>query len=75
MKTSQVNSNKRDPEDSEKYRRVLKEAVNHTYTNKGFRTVSHVVATYEQTKKGLGNIYPKKKQIQDDGIHTKPLNL
>ena len=40
----------------------------------GFRTINHMVATYEQTKKGLSYFYPKR-QVQDDGIHTKPLNL
>ena len=55
-----------------KYRRVLDEAVNLTSTNRGFRTINHMVATYEQTKEGLGYFYPK---AQDDGIHTKPLNL
>ena len=29
-----------------------------------------MVATYEQTKKGLSCFYPKR-QVQDDGIHTK----
>ena len=43
-------------------------------TNRGFRTINHMVATYEQTKKGLSYFYPKR-QVQDDGIHTKPLNL
>ena len=33
-----------------------------------------MVAMYEQTKKGLSYFYPKR-QIQGDGIHTKPLNL
>ena len=33
-----------------------------------------MVATYEQTKKGLRYFYPKR-QVQDDGILTKPLNL
>ena len=32
-----------------------------------------MVATYEQTKKGLSYFYPKR-QVQDDGIYTKPLN-
>ena len=36
-----------------KYRRVLDEAIILTSTNRGFRTVTHMVATYEQTKKGL----------------------
>ena len=49
-----------------KYRRVIDEAVSLTSTN--------MVATYEQTKKGLIYFYPKR-QVQDDGNHTKPLNL
>ena len=34
-----------------KYRKVLEEAVNVISTNRGFRTMKHSVATYEQTKK------------------------
>ena len=34
-----------------KYRKVLEEAVNVTSTNRGFETMKHSVATYEQTKK------------------------
>ena len=34
-----------------KYRKVLDEFVNVISTNRGFRTVQHSVATYEQTKK------------------------
>ena len=33
-----------------------------------------MVATYEQTKKGQRFFYPKR-QVQVDGIHTKPLKL
>ena len=71
--------NKRVLEDSRdgpmsKYRRVLDEAINLTSRKKGLRTMNHMVATYEQTKKGLRIFYPKR-QAQDDGIHTKPLNL
>ena len=33
-----------------KYRKVLEEFINVTSTNRGFRTVHHSVATYEQTK-------------------------
>ena len=58
----------------ENYRKVLDEAINLNSTNRGFRTINHLVATYEQTKKGLSNIYPKR-QVQDDGVYTKPLNL
>ena len=57
-----------------KYRKVLEEAVNVTSTNRGFRTIQHSVATYEQTKKGLSYFYPKI-IVEEDGIHTKPLNL
>ena len=52
-----------------KYRRVFDEAINPKSTNRGFRTINHMVATYEQTKKGLSYFYPKG-QVQDDGIHT-----
>ena len=34
-----------------KHRKVLHESVNVTSTNRGFGTVQHTVATYEQTKK------------------------
>ena len=55
-----------------KYRKVLEEAVNVTSTNRGFRTIQHSVATYEQTKKGLSYFSPKR-TVEEDGIHTKPL--
>ena len=57
-----------------KYRRVQHEAINLTSTKRGFKTVSQMVAIYEQTEKGLSYLYPKR-QVQDDAIHTKPLNL
>ena len=57
-----------------KYRKVLDESVNLTSTNRGFRTIQHSVATYEQTKKGLSYFYPKRR-VEEDGIHTKPLHL
>ena len=50
-----------------KYRSVLDKAINLTSTNRGFRTIKFMVATYEQTKKGLSYFYPKR-QVQDDGI-------
>ena len=56
-----------------KYRTVLEESVNGTSTKRGFRTIQHSVATYEQTKKGLSYFYPKR--LVEDGIHTKPLHL
>ena len=79
FKFSSKGLNKRVLEDSgdgpmSKYRRVLDEAINLTSTNRGFRTINHMVATYEQTKKGLSYFYPKR-QVQDDGIHKKPLDL
>ena len=79
FKFSSKGLNKRVLEDSgdgplAKYRRVLDEVINLTSTNRGFRTINHMVATYEQTKKGLIYFYPKR-QVQVDGIHTKPLDL
>ena len=55
------------------YRKVLEESVNVTSTNRGFRMIQHSVAPYEQTKKGLFYLYPKR--IVEGGIHTKPLHL
>ena len=56
------------------YRKVLEEAVIVTSTNRGFRTMKHSVATYEQTKKGSSYFFPKR-LVEEDGIHTKPLDL
>ena len=56
------------------YRKVLDEFYNVTSTKRGFRTVHHSVATYEQTKKGLSYFYPKR-IVDCAGIHTGPLNL
>ena len=79
MKYSSKGSNKKVLEDSdydsmEKCRKVLDEAINLTSTYRRFRTIIHLVVTYEQTKKGLNYFYPKR-QLQDDGMHTKALNL
>ena len=57
-----------------KYRKVLEEFVNVTSTNRGFRTVHHSVANYEQTRKALSYFYPKG-IVDADGIHTRPLKL
>ena len=57
-----------------KYRKVLDEFINVTSTNRGFRTVHHSVATYEQTEKGLSYFYPKR-IVDADGIHTHHLSL
>ena len=56
------------------YRRLFDEAVNPISTNRGLRNINYMVATHEHTKKGLSYFYPKS-QVQDDGVHTKPLNL
>ena len=53
---------------------MLDVAIDLTSTNKRFKTINHMVATYEQTKRGLIFFYPKR-QVHYDGIHTKPLNL
>ena len=57
-----------------KNRKILSEAIKLTTTNRGFRTINHMVATNEQTKKELSYFY-RKRQVQGDGKHTKPLNL
>ena len=51
-----------------KYRKVLEEAVNVISINRGVRTIQLSVATYEQTKKGLSNFYPKR-IVEEDGVH------
>ena len=73
-KFSSKGLNKRALEDSgdspmAKYRQVLDEAVNLKSKNKGFKTIKHAVATYEQTKKGQSYFYPKR-GVEFDGIHT-----
>ena len=57
-----------------KYRKVLVEFINVTSTNTRFQSVHHGVASYEHTKKGLFDFYPKR-IVDTDGIHTRPLNL
>ena len=57
-----------------KYRKVFEESVDVTSTKRGFQTIQHSVATYEQTKKGIPYFYPKR-IVEEDGIHTKPLHL
>ena len=79
MKVSSKRLNKRVLQESgyvpmAKDRKLFDEAINLISTNRGFRTKNHMVATYEPTKKGLSYNYAGR-QVQDDGIHTKPLNL
>ena len=57
-----------------KHRQVLDEALSLKSTNRGFKTINHAVATYEQIKKGPSCFYPKQ-EVDCDGIHTKPLKL
>ena len=57
-----------------KSRRVLNETVNVTSKNSGFRTSNRSVATYEQFKKGLFYVYPKR-IVETDQFHTQPLTL
>ena len=57
-----------------KYGKVLQEAVKVTSTNRGFRTIQHSVATYEQAKEGLSYSYPKR-IVEENGIHTRPLHM
>ena len=57
-----------------KYRRVLDEALNLTSTYIWFRTINHTVASYEQAKKGFSYCCSKR-QVRDDGLHTKTLDL
>ena len=58
----------------EKYRRVLNEKINVTSNNRRFRTNNHSLANYEQVRKSLSYFYPKR-IVENDGIHTQPLNL
>ena len=58
----------------EKYRRFMNEKVKVISNIRGFRTNNHSVATYEQVKKDLSYFYSKRK-VENDGIHTEPLNL
>ena len=53
-----------------RYRKGLDEFNNVTSTNKGFRTVHHSAATYEQTKKGLSYFYPKTIVVADGISHS-----
>ena len=57
-----------------KYRKVLDELINVTSTNRGFRTVHHIVATYEHTRTGLSYFYPKR-IVDADGVHTRPMKF
>ena len=77
IKFSSKGLNKRTLEKScdgplEKYRRELDKKTNVQPTDRDVRTIQHSVWTYEQTKRGLSDFYPKL-ILHDNGIHTKPL--
>ena len=57
-----------------KIRKVLAVGVNVISIDRGFRTVQHRVARYEQTEKGRSYLYPKK-LVEEDGIQRKPVYL
>ena len=46
----------------------------HTVTNNGFRTVDNKIKTYKQIKKGLSDIYFKRR-VLGDGSSTEPLDI
>ena len=52
-----------------KCRKVLEEIVKVTSTSRSSRTLQHAFAIYEQTKKNLSFLYPKRRN-QPDGIDT-----
>ena len=71
--------NRRTLEDSDdgtmsKYCQISEQVFNLTSTNRGFRTMQHAVATYEQTRKEFAYFYPKR-NVQQDGKHTRLLNI
>ena len=57
-----------------KFWEVMEEVMNVTSTNRIFCTIKHAVARYEKTKKGLSCFYPKR-NVQQDGLHTRRLNM
>ena len=55
------------------YRKVSKESVNVTSTNRGFRKIQQSVATYEQTERIV--LFLSQKIVEKDGVHTKSVHL
>lgn len=45
-----------------------------SHRNVGFRALDNTILSYEQTRKGFGNFYCKRR-VKNDGIHTHPLEL
>ena len=56
------------------YQHVLQTGQTKSSTNQGFRTRGNTIYTYQQSKGGLSYFYCKR-ELLDDGIHTKPLNI
>ena len=56
------------------YQHVLQTGQTKSSTNQGFRTRGNTIYTYQQSKGGLSYFYCKR-EVLDDGIHTKPLNI
>ena len=52
------------------YRKKLDEAMNLTSRNRRFRTINHMVATYEQTRERLAYFYPKRQLQMTEYIHN-----
>ena len=53
---------------------VLQNQISQSGINKGFRAKDNTMYTYTQKRVGFNYFYCKR-QVQDDGIHTAPLNL
>ena len=61
-----------DPFDA--FNKVLQTRQPHSASNQGFRTRDNTIYTYQQTKTGLSYFYCKR-QVLNDGVHTKPLDI
>ena len=56
------------------FRHVLQTGQTKSSTNQGFRTRDNTIYTYQQSKGGLSYFYCKR-EVMNDGIHTKPLHI
>jgi hypothetical protein len=65
---------KRVDEPLEIFRSVLNTHSTISCTNIGFRCRDNHVSTYSQDRGGFGYVYVKR-EVQSDGIHTKPLDI
>ena len=57
-----------------KFRRVLRTRTAEGGLNRGFRVRNNAVFTYVQERRGFSYLYCKR-QVLNDGIHTKPLDI